>query len=185
MNLTSGQGVHEIFKKKNHWFYCCKNDDFLPLFPCVPFKTCPCVPAPRAQDTTHNNTRGQTERQREEKTEKERRDKKEDERQETRQKKRRQDEEERREDQEQRRENSEKRREDQERYDVSYVWLCGFDSSCFFCSKFPDPRIISDFRNYHGFESIFSPVISVCANYPLFFQEFNLQSVSPPWYPSV
>ena len=64
-----------------------------------------------------------------------------------------------------RREEKIKRRDDQERYDVLCVWLCGF-VFLFFCSKLPDPRIISNFHNYHyQFESIFNfSGIFVCEN---------------------
>ena len=99
-----------------------------------------------AAATTHHNTRRQTE------TEKEDRERERQENYSTRKTRegktrdKRQDQEKRRQDQEKRGEDQEKGREDQERYDVSCVWLCGFDSSCFLFSKLPDPRIFLVFN---------------------------------------
>ena len=104
---------------------------FFHVFFSVPQHTQTHTPnTPQQHRTTHNNTRRQTDRQRQRKQEKARRG--------TREGKTRH---ERRQD-----ERQEKRRDKmkENRREIR-LWLSGFS----FCSKLPDPRIISNFQNYH------------------------------------
>ena len=125
-----------------------------------------------SQDTTHNNTRGQRETERDRETERRereigetRQDKRGEKREETRKKMKDKRQDKRSGDRMKRREEDKiKRREEKIKRDtMCYVRGCVVLTCPVFCSKLPDPRIISNFQNYHYHsESILIFPITFC-----------------------
>ena len=90
--------------------------------------------------TTHGDRQTDRQRQRKEDRKREREEEMQDERQEKGRRKTRR---------KTREDKIESIKRSRDRDEMCCVWLCGFDFSCFFRSKLPDSRTISNFQNYH------------------------------------